>query len=467
MILLALFAIALLPSLALALTFTREVVDHVVATRAVKIEVCETVAPPCVTTEGSNPLEAAKCLYENAFSGDCISAPQTLVFGELAVYEKNSTNDTQPPTLYVVLFNDVVYRGDSISFDYYYVGDDPHNLPDAARGGEYWWPDGGSGKGLKTLTAQRLDELNPDFEPYGWRSVTPSYFMTYYEPNGELLVYLNLADKHYKLVSVKKEVKNKEWKPPEKPETPAAPSTPAATCSQRGGFVCPKGTQHKCTKGDWVEASDSPHCCKGECVAVEEPSVTPLPNASATPTPQCFFNGSACCLSAQPGECDYPPPANCGVGWAAQANGCSEQCKASWRCAPTVTPTPIPECVLRDGSCCKVKNLNECMSSPPNECGAGLTPRVQVCNPNCTVTWECIVTPTPSPSPTPTPSATPSPTPSPSPCPTPTTSATPSPSPSASPSVSPSPSPSSSPSPSPSTSPSPEPSSSPTPTPSP
>ncbi|MFH0973241.1 MAG: hypothetical protein V1817_00410 [Candidatus Micrarchaeota archaeon] len=469
-VLLALFAVALLPSLALALTFTRDVVDHVVATRAVKIEVCETVAPPCVTTEGSNSFEATKCLRENAFSGDCISAPQTLVFGELAVYEKNSSNGTQPPTLYVVLFNDVVYRGDSIAFDYYYVGDDPHNLPDAARGGEYWWPDGRTGKGLKSLSAQRLDILNPDFEPYGWRSVKPSYFMTYFEPNGELRVYLSLAGKHYKLVSVKKEVKNQEWTPPETPEAPPAPELkPAKTCSQQNGWVCEYG--YWCVENRWLEASDSKSCCDIQCKPPSSRIITPrtcrldnetglevCQSVQVTPsgpqpspaTPQCAFTAQGCCNTWKGATTCAPisPNASCGAGFAPQVTGCGSDCSASWQCMPTTmptasaTPTPNLQCVFRAGACCNANNWNVCMAPPPNACGAGLTPRVQVCHSNCSVVWECVATPTPTPSPTPTASATPTPTPSASATPTPCSMPTPSPSPSPSPESSPSPSPS-------------------------
>lgn len=190
---LLLIAALMVVSLASALTFTRDVVDHVVVTRAIRMDVCETTAPDCDVPDWTATIETPKCLYENAFSGDCISGNQSLIFGELAVYEKASPNNTDPPRLSIVLFDDIVYRGDSLLFDYYWLNNDPQGLPDPTKGGEYWWPNGTTGRGLKSFDMQRLDILNPDFEPYGWKSVQPSHFMIYYEENGEYLVYMDLG----------------------------------------------------------------------------------------------------------------------------------------------------------------------------------------------------------------------------------------------------------------------------------
>gem|GEM_PF-6261066 len=472
-------AVLLLVSSVSALTFTRDVVDHVVVTHAVKMEVCETVAPPCEVSEWASP-ETTSCLYENAFAGDCISSNQSLIFGELTVYEKASPDNTNPPRLSIVTFNDVVYRGDSLSFDYYWLNDNPSGLPDPAKGGEYQWSDGRTGRGVKSFEMNRLDILNPDFEPYGWMPVTPSHFMIYYEPDGNYSVYMNLGGKHYKLVGVKKEVRNKTWTPPETPEPPAAPELkPTETCASQNGRICEYG--YWCIAEYWLEASDSYSCCSIECKPPSSGAVTPRncsidsetglevcqaipvgappgqepPVESAPPIQQCAFTGTGCCgwwAGKNTTWCaSIPPSFSCGAGLVPAVNGCTSGCYATVTCVPAPTPTPSPTpmpspapspvftCFLIHDDCCNTNNPDECLTAPLNTCGPGYRTYATTCSSNCAVTWDCRADPTPSPSPSPTPSPSPSPSPSPTPSPAPSPEPTPSPSPS--PSLTPSSSP--------------------------
>ncbi|MFH0835230.1 MAG: hypothetical protein V1881_02715 [Candidatus Micrarchaeota archaeon] len=432
-----LVAIVLLASSVSCLTFTRDVVDHVVVAQAIKMEVCETTAPSCVVPEWTVTTETPKCLYENAFAGDCISDNQTLIFGELAVYEKAVPNNTDPSRLSIVMFDDVVYRGDSIGYDYYWLNNDTSGLPDPTKGGPYRWPDGSTGRGVKSFDMNRLDILNPDFEPYGWKSVKPSHFMIYYEENGEYLVYMNLAGKHYKLVGVKKEVQNRTWTPPETPEPPAAPEQkPTKTCASQDGRICEY--PNWCIQEYWLEASDTHSCCSIECKPPSSGVITPRnctmdaetgievcqavqttsvqQQSTVQPVPpiqECAFTGTGCCgwwAGKNTTWCaSIPANFSCGAGLAPAVNGCAPGCYAAVTCVPAPTPTPTPTptpafpCFLFHDDCCNVNSPDECITAPSGTCGPGYRTYATTCSSNCTATWGCRTDPTPSPSTTPSP----------------------------------------------------------------
>ena len=173
-------------TLAHAKILNKELVDKVILLTGYKASIC-TIAIDYVVSLSITPSETSFFNNPSAFS--CESA-DTLVFGDVVLYLKDGSKVFE----HVILFNDMILRQDSLSFDYY---------DDGSIGGTFIE---GSGEvpltKLKFVKSITLHNTDPKL-PGGQEALSSSGITMHYSPNGQvgqlLFVYKGQG---YKLTEV-------------------------------------------------------------------------------------------------------------------------------------------------------------------------------------------------------------------------------------------------------------------------
>jgi hypothetical protein len=218
-----LVAVLLLATASFAMTFTRDIVDHVEIDKAIKAEFCRIENPGCDEPLGAGVPQdqAAECLREKMAELDCLPETKEIIYGEMKIFEKNGEGGIFAATDNIIIVDENIYDGSSGSMGYYYINNDVYQGTDTSVGGYYAYKSGSSEKlgGVKHITFFHIRRLDSDVQPYGYEWVDPGYILIYYDRDGTLNMYVHLKDEYYKLSSIKKEVENKTWTPPPEPET--------------------------------------------------------------------------------------------------------------------------------------------------------------------------------------------------------------------------------------------------------